>query len=59
VEVLLKVYAKCIDGDAKVMNERIDTALGGAAMVVGDQGSCHESTGGAVVPDRGGHCEEA
>jgi hypothetical protein len=28
VEVLLKVYAKCIDGDATVMNERIDKALG-------------------------------
>jgi hypothetical protein len=28
VEVLLKVYAKCIDGDARVMNERIDKALG-------------------------------
>jgi hypothetical protein len=27
VDVLLKVYAKCIDGDRKMMNERIDKAL--------------------------------
>jgi integrase len=27
VDVLLKVYAKCIDGDEKIMNERIEHAL--------------------------------
>jgi len=27
VEVLLKVYAKCIDDDAWIMNERIEKAL--------------------------------
>ena len=28
VDVLLKVYAKCIDGDRTRMNERIEAALG-------------------------------
>jgi hypothetical protein len=27
VDVLLKVYAKCIDGDKAIMNQRIEAAL--------------------------------
>jgi hypothetical protein len=28
VEVLLRIYAKCVDGDEAIMNTRIETALG-------------------------------
>jgi hypothetical protein len=28
VEVLLRIYAKCIDGDEGIMNARIEHALG-------------------------------
>lgn len=31
VDVLLRVYAKCIDGQEATVNRRIDEALGGAA----------------------------
>jgi hypothetical protein len=27
VDVLLKVYAKCIDGQAEIVNQRIEAAL--------------------------------
>jgi hypothetical protein len=29
VDVLLKVYAKCVDGQEKTVNDRIDAALSG------------------------------
>jgi integrase len=28
VEVLLKIYAKCLDGEAEVLRQRVETALG-------------------------------
>jgi hypothetical protein len=30
VEVLLKIYAKCIDGDEEIMNKRIETSASSA-----------------------------
>jgi hypothetical protein len=33
VEVLLKIYAKCIDGEEAMVNRRIEDALGGLPWV--------------------------
>ena len=50
VEVLLRIYAKCIDGDEAIMNKRIETGLGLPLSAYAVAGSADGGTGHFGLP---------